>query len=273
METLNTASANLKTADLISATSQSAAQGASPRSFVYLHFSVCDSGIGIARENLERIFSPFTQADASTTRQFGGTGLGLAISQRLVEFMGGRLHVESTLGKGSTFSFVIPLQVDPGGEGRMSSSTSSQKRTNEDSSTTASHGFRKLRVLLAEDTRANQKLVLYILGKRGHSVDIAENGLKALDLLRAADYDVILMDVQMPELDGFRATQEVRKMADVRKSRVPIIALTAYAMKGDREQCLAAGMDGYLSKPISPQDLLDAIENAVQSSTALESRL
>jgi len=237
-------------------------------SFIILHFSVSDTGIGIARENLQKIFSPFTQADASTTRQFGGTGLGLAISRRLVEFMGGRLHIESEAGKGSTFSFEIPLHLDLSESDPAQVTAKSQvargglHSKDDRSSADANAPPRKLRVLLAEDTRANQKLVMHLLGKRGHVVELAENGRQALQLLSAADYDVVLMDVQMPELDGFQATAEIRQMSDRNKACVPIIALTAYAMKGDREQCLAAGMDGYLTKPISRQALLEAVEYA-----------
>ncbi len=259
--------ANLLAASFISDTDSSTG------SSVRLSFAVSDTGMGIARENLEKIFTAFTQADVSTTRQFGGTGLGLAISQRLVKLMGGRLGVESELGKGSTFSFGICLGLEKpvcrsvsldAIASAVPAAGPAERPKGGPPSAAPTAGFRKLRVLLAEDMRTNQKLVEHVLGKRGHTVELAENGRAALERIRETDYDVVLMDVQMPELDGFRATAAVRQMANRRKARLPIIGLTAHAMKGDREQCLAAGMDGYIAKPIDTKDLLEAVERLAE---------
>lgn len=220
---------------------------------VRLKFSVTDTGIGIAPEHQEKIFDAFTQADASTTRLYGGSGLGLAISQRLVHCMGGRIWLESQVGQGSTFYFTAVLarseeteQVPPaiGVPGRQPLSTP----------------VRTLRVLLAEDTPANQKLVLHVLGGRGHTVEIAQNGRQALELVEKKDFDVILMDVQMPEVDGFQATGKIRLLPQPAKARLPIVALTAHALKGDQEKCLAAGMDAYLAKPIEAQEMIELVE-------------
>ena len=365
-----------------------------------LQFAVSDTGIGIAREKLEKIFAPFIQADSSTTRRFGGTGLGLAISQRLVNLMGGHILVESQPGQGSTFHFTLTLplaeqaddesevtagdqdlfrglsalvigenatsrkilqqtlaswllRVDeapdvptgltkiheaaaagrayrviltdavmPGIDGftlvrwlqqdarlagsviLMLSATDRQNHPEQlrelkslclekpvsrsalfnalvkaigaegtvslmDTSQTAGISpvpRRVLRVLVAEDTPANQKLVLHVLGNRGHDIQTAENGGQALALIQEQGFDVVLMDVQMPEMDGFQATGAIRKLDDPIKARLPIIAMTAHALKGDRERCLAAGMDGYISKPIKGQELIELVERLAEES-------
>ncbi|MGO8744941.1 MAG: response regulator [Thermoguttaceae bacterium] len=365
-----------------------------PKTQVPIHFSVSDTGIGIAAEKLETIFAPFTQADSSTSRRFGGTGLGLAISQRLVNLMGGHVRVESQLGKGSTFHFTLTMpiggQADDEGEATagdqdafrdlpalvIGESATSRKILQQtlaswwmqvDEAPDVATGLTKihqasaagrayrvvladavmpgidgftlvgwlaqdprlagavilmlsatdrqnypdqcrdlttpalekpvsrsalfnavakaigvegkvsakgtgktagvlpvpkriLRVLLAEDTPANQKLVRHILKNRGHSVEIAENGRQALERLVQEDFDVVLMDVQMPEMDGFQATAAIRKLADATKARLPIIAMTAHALKGDQDRCLAAGMDSYLSKPIKRDELIELVE-------------
>ncbi|MHB8900274.1 MAG: response regulator [Thermoguttaceae bacterium] len=358
---------------------------------VEIRFSVSDTGIGIEPEHVEKIFSPFTQADASMTRRFGGTGLGLAIAQRLATLMGGGIRVESRRGKGSTFHFTVTLAlaesaadapsdlvptrevfqgipilvvaenatsrrillhtleswsmradeaadvpaglakiheaaaadrsyrlvladaVMPGVDGftmlswldqpqrlagpviLMLSATDRQRfpeqcgdlktvclekpisrsalfnaiaRTIGGADQPASAEtkeacpapVRPLRVLLAEDTPANQKLVLYVLGKRGHTVEVAGDGHSALALLRRQEFDAVLMDVQMPEMDGLAATAAIRNLEDLKKARVPIIAMTAHALKGDRERCLEAGMDFYISKPISSRELIETVE-------------
>ena len=171
-----------------------------------LQFSVTDTGIGIAPEDRQRIFAPFTQADASTTRRYGGTGLGLTISQSLVELMGGRIWVESQSGKGSTFRFTVQFAA---GASKANPVWRSPPRRFPCRSPRGRCG-----VLLAEDTRANQKLVLHVLGKRGHHVEIADDGRQALDLIERQDFDVVLMDVQMPRMDGFQVTAAVRKLPD-----------------------------------------------------------
>jgi CheY-like chemotaxis protein len=220
---------------------------------IALRFSVSDTGIGIAPEDQNRIFSPFTQADASTTRRYGGTGMGLAISQRLVTLMGGRLWLESHPGKGSTFSFVVELPIHR-------RAIDMEEPVLPDRTIFQDAAVRSLRVLLAEDTRANQKLVLHILGKRGHTVEIAENGQLAVDSLCRQPFDVVLMDVQMPVMDGFQATAAIRKLKNSNRAQVPIIAMTAHALKGDEDRCLAAGMDAYVSKPVACEKLIETVE-------------
>ena len=381
---------------------------------VSIRFSVSDTGIGIAAEKMKKLFTPFTQADSSTTRRFGGTGLGLAISQRPVNLMGGHIRLESQPGQGSTFYFTLTLPIaagtmypwsadDEGGVtagdqdifrglpalviGESATSRKIFQQTlaswlmqvdeapdvptaltkiheaatvgrayrvvladavmpgidgftlvgwlQQDSrlagsvilmlSATDRHNYpdrcrelatpclekpvsrsalfntiasalsssklagaaaigaegtvsqidagktagvlpvpsRILRVLLAEDTPANQMLVRHVLGKRGHNLKIAENGQQALGLIQEQEFDVVLMDVQMPEMDGFQATAEIRKLDDPKKARLPIIAMTAHAMKGDRDRCLTAGMDSYLSKPIKGEELIALVERLV----------
>ena len=219
---------------------------------VRLHFSVADSGIGIAADKHQLIFEPFRQADGSTTRQFGGTGLGLAICRTLVETFGGTIGVESGP-SGSTFRFTIPMAraaaaaaiaAPAGAPGLM-----------------ASHPH--LRVLLAEDNRINQTLAVRLLERRGHGVVLAETGRQAVAAHAAQEFDVILMDVQMPEMNGFQATAAIRAAEETSGRRTPIVAMTAHAMKGDRERCLAEGMDDYISKPISPAALFVVIDRVL----------
>jgi two-component system, sensor histidine kinase and response regulator len=221
---------------------------------IVVRFAVADTGIGIAPEDQERIFAPFTQADASTTRRHGGTGLGLTISRRLVDFMGGRIWVESMPGKGSIFRFTAQLGLQ---EQAMNAAESAQA--------VAETPSRLLQVLLAEDTPANQKLCIYILSKRGHAVHVAHDGQQALEALEQQNFDVVLMDVQMPVMDGFLATQAIRNLADPKKARVPIIALTAHALTGDAERCLGAGMDDYISKPINRGELIERVEQIARA--------
>ncbi len=359
-----------------------------------LRFSVSDTGIGIAPEDQSRIFAPFTQADASTTRQYGGTGLGLTITRRLVDLMGGRIWVQSEPGRGSTFRFTVRLGLAEDWEaerelpavsrealrdlpvlvvaenptsGRILAETlsrwsmkpeiaadvptalakvhkaASDKRNfrliladallpgidgftfaewlrgdtrlagpvilmlsamdrckrpkccqdvgalclekpispsnlfkvvaealgiqQQAAKTSASASAaisaappRLLRLLLAEDTPANQKLVTYILRKRGHSVEVVQNGQQAVEAVGRQEIDLVLMDVQMPVMDGFQATQTIRNLADAKKARLPIIAMTAHALKGDAERCLDAGMDGYISKPVKGEELIELVE-------------
>ena len=222
-----------------------------------LRFAVRNTGIGIPPAALERLFQPFAQADPSMARRFGGTGLGLSICKNLVEMMGGRVWAESKEGKGSTFYFTVRLPL--------------AKELPADFGTPlvlpATAGT-QLRILLAEDNPANQKLATYILRDRGHAVEIADDGQAAIDLSARNRYDVILMDVQMPGLNGLEATAAIRKREDGRP-RIPIIAMTAHAMKGDREQCLAAGMDAYLSKPIDGHEMIALVETLAAGSPAL----
>ncbi len=214
---------------------------------VTLEFAVEDTGIGISSEDLDRIFHPFTQADSSTSRLFGGTGLGLAICATLVRLMGGRIWVESEPGRGSTFYFTVRLPVARELPQEMAVSE------------TLASLSTPLRVLLVEDNPANQKLAAFILNDRGHTVDVAANGHEGIRYVEENKYDAILMDLQMPGVDGLAATKAIRAM-EGDGAHVPIIAMTAHAMKGDRERCLAAGMDGYLSKPIDSDEMIVLVE-------------
>jgi PAS domain S-box-containing protein len=358
---------------------------------VRLRFAVTDTGIGIAPEQRQRIFAPFVQADPSMTRRYGGSGLGLAIVARLVDMLGGQVSVESQLGRGSTFSFIVTLgcqagpespspfdaslatlrgqrvlladrhaisrqvleqivagwsifpvvvedaraalaqlqaaadagqrcalavldatmpgiaelrlleqlredariktpivlTVSPPDKQRLASSLGSPQEavwlekpftpaavaaafvhalggmaqvTAPAVCAVAQTASRSLRILLAEDTPANQKLTVRILSRRGHSVAVAQNGEEALDQLRRGRFDVVLMDVQMPVMDGFQATAAIRKLETPEQAQIPIIAMTAHALKGDQEKCLAAGMDAYISKPIDSRELIALVE-------------
>ena len=217
---------------------------------------VSDSGIGISSEVMGRLFQPFSQADASTSRKYGGNGLGLAISKKLVELMEGRIWAESTPGKGSTFHFtfmahksLLPAQKPPSPVPPAIDPVQEHKG-----------GLSERSILLVEDNPVNQKMALLMLKKLGYRADKAANGREALAALEAKSYDLILMDVQMPEMDGLEATREIRRRWP--SSSPKIVALTAHAISGDREKCLQAGMDAYLCKPIDLDDLKAALEKA-----------
>jgi PAS domain S-box-containing protein len=215
-----------------------------------VRFEVADTGVGIPREVQSRLFQSFTQADASTTRRHGGTGLGLAISQRLAELMGGAIGFESEPGKGSTFWFTVRMPV---GEGARITAPAPRQ------------GRRALafsaKVLLAEDNAVNQKVGALFLERLGCRVDLAANGLEAVRAVSSLPYDVVFMDCQMPEMDGFQATREIRRKAPVGGKRLVIVAMTANALTGDRERCLAAGMDDYIPKPVKMEDLERVLDN------------
>jgi two-component system CheB/CheR fusion protein len=214
-----------------------------------LQFTVRDTGIGIPPAGLVRLFQPFAQADASTTRRFGGTGLGLSICKNLVEAMGGRIWVESEVGKGSKFAFSVRLPLAAELPADFTAPT-----------TVSPTAVAALRILLVEDNPANQKLAKYILEDRGHVVEIAANGREAIDLTETNCYHAILMDVQMPGMNGLEATAAIREREKDGR-RTPIVAMTAHAMRGDRERFLGAGMDGYLAKPIDARDLIGLVES------------
>ncbi len=205
-----------------------------------LHFAVRDTGVGIPADRLNRLFQPFTQADASITRKYGGTGLGLTISKRFSEMMGGRMWVESEAGEGSTFHFTILADPAEAPAGDPSSNATAE----------AGAAPSDLRILIAEDNSINQKVAVKILEKLGYRADVAGNGLKALEALERQPYDVILMDMQMPEMDGLEASRQIRAQYPP-ELRPRIIALTANAMKEDRDQCIEAGMDDFLAKPFT----------------------
>ncbi|MDD2501403.1 MAG: transporter substrate-binding domain-containing protein [Geobacter sp.] len=214
-------------------------------SMVQLELMVSDSGKGILAENLERVFTPFVQEDLSTTRKFGGTGLGLSISRHLAELLGGTITVESRLGEGSSFSCCIPCQIS--------------KRETVEHTGAGPEGTqslcRRMRILVAEDSVVNCKMMEAILRMEGHRVRFADTGRKAVEAWQQESFDLILMDIQMPEMDGIQATAIIRATEAEKGGHIPIIALTAYAMSGDKQRFLDAGMDAYLPKPITTEQL------------------
>jgi CheY-like chemotaxis protein len=212
---------------------------------------VSDTGIGIPKDKQAWIFEPFRQVDGSSTRRFEGTGLGLAICTRLVELMGGRIWVESQVGAGSTFHFTAPF-----GLGTIEDTAQSLDSLRRAQPATAR---RLLRVLLAEDNIVNQSLMATVLEKEGHHVLLAADGMEALAAFERQPFDLVLMDVQMPRMDGLEATAAIRATEKDSGKHVPIVAMTAHAMKGDRERCIQAGMDDYLPKPIDLSDLRAAL--------------
>lgn len=223
----------------------------------HIEFQVTDSGIGMTTEQMSRLFRPFSQGDASTSRQFGGTGLGLAISQRICQLLGGSISVESEFGVGSTFTVQLPLNI------RDSACWICPTASIEAASPTispAAHLPQNCHVLLAEDGQDNQRLIARILESAGAKVTVVDDGAAACELLASDSVrfpDVILMDMQMPRLNGYEATRLLRE----RGVATPIIAITANAMSGDREKCLLAGCDDYLTKPIRRDELLAALKN------------
>jgi PAS domain S-box-containing protein len=221
-----------------------------------LRFTVSDTGIGIPSEKLNRLFQQFSQVDGSTSRKYGGTGLGLAISKQLVELMGGAIGVSSEPGKGSRFWFIVSL-AQAEHQPRAVAKNSAPRSTSADLANR--FAGRAVRVLLAEDNPTNQQVALLVLKKLGISADAVNDGLKVLETLHKSSYDAVLMDVQMPLLDGLAATREIRKSEAGTGRHMPIIAMTANAMQGDRETCMEAGMDDYVAKPINPKDLADAL--------------
>lgn len=227
---------------------------------VELCFEIKDTGIGIASNKLKSIFTEFEQADTSMTRRFGGTGLGLAISARLVRLLGGQIGVQSEIGRGSTFHFSVPFKI-PLEQAVNNQKTNSIGESNQLDS--GNHFAVGLRILVAEDGPTNQTLAIGLLERWGHYVVIAENGQLAVKLWEDDEFDLILMDIQMPEMDGIDATKMIRDREKQKGGHIPIIALTAHALSGDREQCLSAGMDGYVSKPIRRSELANAIKPLV----------
>ena len=230
---------------------------------VQVKFSVIDTGIGISPEAQEKLFQSFSQADTSTTRKYGGTGLGLAISRNLVELMGGSLDLTSNVGEGSIFFFVLTLPKHKAGAAKDAPPVPMVEYA-------ANIAVGRLeipsgtRVLLAEDVRINQMVAVRLLQQLGCAVDVANNGIEAVEAWRKNSYGAILMDFQMPEMDGSQATQLIRTL-ELKENRptTPIIALTANSMEGDRELCLAAGMNDFVSKPIKKESLETALKNAL----------
>lgn len=224
--------------------------------FYQLQVSVSDTGVGIPEDKLDSIFEAFSQADGSTTREFGGTGLGLTITSHLVHRMGGRIWVDSTVGTGSTFHCIVKFA--PPSEAEEETQTPVEEAKPDTT-------VRKLNILLAEDNLVNQKVAAGLLRKAGHTVDIADNGRIALEAAEKGSYDVVMMDVQMPEMDGLEATRHIRERIG---TDLPIVAMTAHAMAGDRQRCLDAGMDEYVSKPVTIEAMLEAIAKCVREEAA-----
>jgi CheY-like chemotaxis protein len=229
----------------------------------YVKFEVQDTGVGIPEDALPKLFKPFMQADGSTARRFGGTGLGLSICKRLVELMGGEIGVQSDLGKGSTFWFTIRLSAVE----RVAQAIQAEKEVisskggSEAQLTGQPHVDRsRYRILIAEDNSVNQLIALAQLKKLGFSAQAVANGKEAIDAFLTGSFDLILMDCQMPEIDGFEATQKIRELEANTGKRIPIIALTANAMKEDEEKCLRLGMTDFISKPVKQEQLLEKLE-------------
>jgi signal transduction histidine kinase/CheY-like chemotaxis protein/HPt (histidine-containing phosphotransfer) domain-containing protein len=218
-----------------------------------IFIEVRDTGTGIAPEKQAEIFNEFTQADGSITRKYGGTGLGLAITRRLVEMHGGTISVESEPGKGSTFRVTVYMDIVAG----VAAETSESPAETLSADNGGGAAQADVSVLLAEDNPVNQLVVTTILQKRGFKVTVAANGVEALAALDRERADIVLMDVQMPEMDGIETARRIRQ--NPAWSGIPIIAMTAHAMNGDKERCLAAGMDAYLSKPVAPSHLMKTI--------------
>lgn len=229
----------------------------SQRSTTTLQFIVEDSGTGIPADKLLSIFDQFTQADGSVSRKYGGTGLGLAITRRLVELHGGNINVSSELGRGTVFTVTLPCE---------SASASAADIAAPASARAAESGEHSARILVVEDNQVNQKVVTAVLRKRGFHIELANDGREALHKLEvSAAFDLVLMDVQMPVLDGLEATRLIRK--ETRWKHLPIIAMTAHAMNGDKERCLEAGMSGYISKPVHPSLLLSTVDEFLLQKT------
>jgi CheY-like chemotaxis protein/nitrogen-specific signal transduction histidine kinase len=228
--------------------------------YATVRFSVQDTGIGIPEARRAVIFDPFTQVDESTTRKYGGTGLGLAICRQLAGLMGGEIGVQSEEGHGSTFWFTGRFEIRP-------EAIKIDPSANASSSDTGSATRKSARILLVEDNLVNQKVALGQLKRLGYMADVAGNGLEALKALEQTDYQLVFMDCQMPEMDGFEATRTIRDPhSKVLNHEVPIIAMTANAMKGDRERCLESGMSDYLTKPVNRNELGNAISLWLQVS-------
>jgi signal transduction histidine kinase/CheY-like chemotaxis protein len=209
-----------------------------------LQFVICDTGIGIALEQQEGLFQEFQQAHTSGHRLYGGTGLGLAVSKSIVTLMGGAIGLKSKPGEGTTITFDAHFEVSPGLQPALASGGHTAENT------LAAIAAPSLSILLAEDNPVNQRVAMTMLGKMGHSITLATNGLEALEQWRQSDFDLILMDVQMPEMNGLQATMQIRREEAV-GVHVPIVAMTASAMSEERDRCLAAGMDDFISKPVS----------------------
>jgi signal transduction histidine kinase/CheY-like chemotaxis protein len=220
--------------------------------YVHVRLEVSDTGIGISPNAIENLFTPFAQGDHSRSRQYGGTGLGLSISQKIVELMGGTIQVTSKLDEGTRFLVEVPIQIDQ-----------RQYEIAKDGAT-AEIGTQKSRaILVAEDNPVNQIVTRLILERAGHQVMVVGDGVEAVGAVKKGTFDLVIMDLQMPTMDGIEATYSIRNLPELHKSRVPIIALSANAFSTDEEQCIKAGMNAYLSKPVHPAKLLGCIDEVI----------
>ncbi len=233
-----------------------------------LRFGIRDTGVGIPPEKQALVFEPFVQVDGTASRKFGGTGLGLSISSQLVKMMGGQIWLESTPGEGSHFFFTARFRIpDPMASKPAAEPVPNHSRAGE----IAAQRFlaeRKLKILLAEDNAINQTIAARLLEREGCSVVIANNGREAVAAAERGAFDLVLMDVQMPEMDGLEAATRIRENEGASHGHIPIVAMTAHAMKGDEEMCLAAGMDGYVTKPVQSKKLFEAIHRVLSSRPA-----
>jgi CheY-like chemotaxis protein len=232
---------------------------------VELKFSVADTGIGIPEHKLGSVFEGFTQATNDTTRKYGGTGLGLTIVKQLVELQGGSIAVESKLGEGSVFSFQLQFKK---GHGRSGLDRKSRQEEEENEMPK----LKGLNLLLVEDNFLNQVLAKKVLNDWNWEVDVAENGLVAIEKHTAKNFDLILMDIQLPEMDGYEATKHIRRKMAPDKSGIPIIAMTAHAISGEADKCFKAGMNDYISKPFDPKDLYSKIANIINRKKGLQTQ-
>jgi PAS domain S-box-containing protein len=228
---------------------------------VQLRCDVKDTGIGVPEEKQATIFEAFTQADTSANRRYGGTGLGLAICTRLIELMGGKIGVESEVGRGSTFFFTARF----GAAAAQPETPQDIGLANREGTSVpfATDRFAGLKILVVEDGLMNQRLAVGLLTKWGFHVQAVSDGREALDVLEHEEFDLVLMDIQMPVMNGYEATAAIRQREQISGAHLPIVALTAHALKGDREACMAAGMDGYVAKPMRRQDLYRAIQDVI----------
>jgi signal transduction histidine kinase/ActR/RegA family two-component response regulator len=216
-----------------------------------IFFKVKDTGIGIPQDKMNEIFKPFVQLERTLSRKRDGVGLGLAITKNLVELMGGKIWAESIPGKGSTFSFTIQAEIIPGKQldfGRMDSGIAPESLS----------GLKPMRILVAEDNPSNQRVLVEILKRLGYRADAVADGREVVQALERQDYDLVLMDIKMPEMDGITATQVIRKLRP--ENGPKIVAITAFALEGDREKCLEAGMDGYIAKPVQMRELAEMLK-------------
>ncbi len=231
---------------------------ASTDAYLELEFQVLDTGVGIDSKDIGRIFDTFSQADTSITRKYGGSGLGLAISKQLIEMMGGAIWAESEIGKGSVFCFSVRLEHEELMTGTKHNAEAISKAN------------KPLQILLAEDDKINQIVIARMLREAGHYVMTVSNGIDALRIINERSIDIVLMDIQMPELNGIETAREIRRREEGTGNHMPIIALTAYALQGDREKYLSAGMDDYIAKPVQINSLLGKIEKTAERTEAVD---